>query len=460
MRIVLAGLLVASLLAGCLTGPGTPAGPAGGPPGTWGFSRAPSFPNAQPAVVTHLEPLARLMGADGEPFPTGSGNVVFGDYVFGSAQSHGFFIADIHDPAHPVLVYNSSSDGPTPFARKADLIEHPDGRRTLVLATQSNGMHFWNVTDVRHPEFASVVEFDKNHNIAVVPGTELVFNNPSSGQGGTNGLVDASDPYDPRLLGDFGAYGCHGTTFHGRFGDPDFRAYCAAIQRTEIWDLTALTTAPRVHGFGIRLLGAVEGAADSPITGSPVANPPIPPNAAGVTSTPLRNLHHFATASNDGRVLIVGDEHRGGGSPGACYAYNEAAGASTPMGALWFYDIANPADPVLLSWISPPTVTPVAPTPPSNPNPGPTVVAQGLNAAYTAVPNCTAHFGTVLPGEDKIVIAWYSAGVLLIDFSDAAKPRILDQYQAPGINTWNARQWGGYVFTGDIGRGMDVLKLA
>lgn len=451
MRSFLAFLLLGTaLLAGCTT----PSDP--GPQAPAGFAAEPSFASVQPERATHLEFVARLAWDNGTPYPVGSGNKVVGDYVFGSAQNEGFFIADVSDPTHPKLVYDSPDDSETPFARKADVILHPDGRRTLVLATQANGMHFWDVTDVHHPRFASVLEFEANHNIAVVPGTELVFNNPSKGQGASNALIDAHDPYNPRILGDYGAYGCHGTTFSGTFGQGTLRAYCAAIQRTEIWDLTNLDVTKR--DFNIQLLGTVSDL-DSPIVGSPVANPPIPSNPAGITSSPARNLHHFATASNDGTILIVGDEHRGGGNPGACYAYDPATGKSTPLGALWFYDIRDPTDPVLLSWISPPLVPPQAPTVPSDPHQDPSAVGQLANAAYTAVPNCTAHFGTVLPGEDKIVIAWYSAGVLLIDFSDPSEPRILDQYQADGINTWNARAWNGYVFTGDLGRGMDVLRL-
>jgi hypothetical protein len=173
----------------------------------------------------------------------------------------------------------------------------------------------------------------------------------------------------------------------------------------------------------------------------------------------VRSLHHFATASNDGSILIIGDEHRGGGNPGACFHYDPVTGTSTPLGALWFFDISDLSDPVLLSWLSPPFVAPVVPTLPTSPNTDPSVIGQLVGGAYTAVPNCTAHFGQVLPGQDKIVIGWYSAGVLLIDFSDPGNPVILDQYQPEGVNTWSARVSNGYVFTGDIGRGMDVLKL-
>ncbi len=444
---LLLGLLAATALAGCAEGSGDDALPQD--------LTIPSYDNPPPASVTGLEFVARLEGSDGEPFPSGAGNWIQGDYVFGSALGHGFFIADVSDPAHPVVAFNSTADSETPFSRKAEVVTHPDGRLTLVLATQSNGLHLWDATDPAHPVFASAVEFERNHNVEVVPGQELVFNLPSSGAGSTNSLVDVSDPFNPRVLGEFGTYGCHTMSFWGIPGTPDAKAFCAAIQRSEIWDVSAFDASAK--DFGIVLAGVIEGT-DSPVTGSPVANPSIPSNPV-TSSTPLRNLHHFVAASNAGTILIVGDEHRGGGNPGACFAYDETTGRSTPLGALWFYDISDPADPVLLSWISPPTVQPQAPGAPSPPSDPATAPALALATAYSTVPNCTAHFGTVVPGEDKIVIGWYSAGVLLIDFTDPTAPRILDQYQADGINTWNARVYNGYVYTGDIGRGMDVLKL-
>lgn len=451
-------LFLAASLAGCTSEDGGDETP---PPGTFNsshpWSTTPSFSNPLPSSITGFEAVGRLNTAEGTPWPTGGGNFVLGDYVFGSALNFGFFIANVSDPAAPVLVYNATvPDGETPFARKAEVIAHPDGRRTLVLATQSNGMHFWDVTDPANAVWASSLEFERNHYIAVVPGTELVFNNPSAGAGGSNALIDASNPYDPRILGDYGTHGCHGTTFQGKPGDALFRAYCAGIQRTEVWDLAELNVS--AHDFGIRMHAIVD-VADNPVSGTPVFNPPIPSNPTGVTSTPVRSLHHFATASDDGSILIIGDEHRGGGNPGACFYNDPVTGKSTPLGALWFFDISDPTNPELLSWITPDLVQPVAPTTPSNPATDPTVVNQLLGSSYTAVPNCTAHFGQVIPGHDQIVIGWYSAGVLLIDFSDPANPHITAQYQPDGINTWSARYSNGYVFTGDMTRGMEVLKL-
>ncbi|MEA3137010.1 MAG: hypothetical protein QOC71_1291 [Thermoplasmata archaeon] len=454
--LLMASLLAAALLAGCGNGGDDNGGGGYSADSPWPIT--PSYANPAPASVTKLEPVARLAQADGTPWPTGGGNYVLGDYVFGSALGSGFFIADVKDPTHPVLLYNASEpDGETPFARKAEVIAHPDGRRTLVLATQSNGMHFWDVTDPANPVFASVLEFERNHYIAVMPGTEYVWNNPSAGAGGSNALVDAHDPYNPRILGDYGQYGCHGTTFQGGPGQPLWRGFCAGIQRTEVWDMLGFD--PEARDFGIKLLTYVD-VMDEPVSGTPITNPPIPSNPTGITSTPVRSLHHFATASADGNILIIGDEHRGGGNPGACYVNDPLTGKSTPLGALWFFDISNPADPQMLSWISPPLVAPVAPSLPESPATDPSLLGQLVNGAYTTVPNCTAHFGQVVPGEDKIVLGWYSAGVLLIDFSDPTNPVILDQYQPEGVDTWSARISNGYVFTGDINRGMEVLRLA
>jgi hypothetical protein len=449
--LLLAALVALPLLAGCLSDSSGPAGSGAGPAGgkAQGFAVDPTAPNPQPPNVQKLQFVAQLQGTDGKPWPTGSGNYVLGDYVFGSALNHGFFIADVRDPAHPVVVYNTTSDTPTPFARKAEVLAHPDGRRTLVLASGGKGiMNFWNVTDPRHPEFSAQLDVKtNNHNVAVVPGTEFVFNAPSTGGGGQapgssngvakNDLIDVRDPAHPVLLGRFGDYGCHGITFHGRSGSPKFRAYCAGVGATQVWDLDHLD--PAAPGFGIKVLSTI-GETENPVIGT-------------------HGLHHLAAGNADGTVLIIGDEFSGGGQPGACFAYNPAIGRSTPLGALWFYDIKDESAPVLKGWVSPPSMLPESPPPSVGGVPVPTApVADPLGDTTGA--GCTAHFGTLVPGEEKFVIAWYNAGVLLIDFSNPAAPRILDQYRAPGINTWNARVWNGYVFTGDIGRGMDVLKLA
>ncbi len=417
--------LLAATLGGCvgddadeLTGPLVPG--------------VPSFEDIQPEVVTSFEPLAQLLNADGDSV-NGAGIWPHGDYVFGSGLGVGFWIADISEPTSPVMVYQSPEDSETDFARDADVVEHPDGRLTLVLATQSDGMHVWDVSVPAEPVFLARVEVNPNHNIATIPNTTYVFNSQSGGLGTTNDLIDLTDPAAPKVVGTFGTHGCHDISYFGAPGSEKFRAYCAGIDRTEIWNMDGFDVA--AADFGITLAGVVEGT-DSPVVGSPLFG-----------SAPARTLHHLAIVNNDASILIIGDEFNGGGTPGACFAHVQGSvpSTSTPLGALWFYDISDEANPVLLSWLSPPTVMPVIPSNPTSP--------------LGAIPNCTAHFGQVIPGEEKLVMAWYTAGILLVDFSDPENPEILRRVSLEGGNVWDARVHHGYILSGDIFRGMDVYQL-
>lgn len=436
---VLASLLLAGL-SGCIddtdiTAPGP----------------VPSFDSVLPASAVGIESVTRLLDGEGSPAQSAGGIWPYGDYVFGSGLGWGMWIADISDPQEPVLLFNTSSDHVTSFARDADVVEHPDGRLSLVLATQNDGMHIWDVTDPAAPEYLArtVYEDDAgnpipNHNIAVVPGTELVFNARSGGEDSTNDLVDVSDPSAPIVVGAYGTHGCHDIAFHGSLDSEKFRAYCAGIDRTEIWGLDGFD--PTAPDFGIELITVID-PDDYPqmIPGNTILN---------TVGYPVRTLHHLAMANNDATVLIIGDEHNGGGAPGMCLAYNEQTGISTPMGALWFFDISDETEPTLNSWISPPTEMRDEPTvDPENTNP----VNPG--GVLNNLPSCTAHFGTVVPGEEKLVMSWYNAGVLLIDFTDIDAPMILDQWTAEDELVWDARIHHGYVITGDISRGMDILQL-
>jgi hypothetical protein len=427
-----------------------------------GFDREPTYTNIQPDSVLGLEFVAQLLDEEGNQLPTAAGIWAYGDYVFASSREDRLFIADISDPAKPELIFHADENSTTPYARDADLVHHEDGRVTLALATQFDGVHFWDVTVPAEATFLSRTITDSaNHNVGVIPGTTLVFNAQSGGDGTTNDLIDAADPEFPVILGTYGTHGCHDISFFGTVGDAKVRAYCAGIDRTEIWNLDGLNAS--ASNFGIELLGTID--FDDDPTDSPVIQNPA------LQAYPVRTLHHLAMVNEDASILIVGDEQNGGGTPGGCLVYDDNTGTSSPTGALWFYDISNENNPALLSWLSPPLVSPNTDFPAPNPDDVQAKVeeiiadqdpieALDLAKPYTTnVPNCTAHFGTLVPGEEKIVMAWYSAGVLLIDFSDPNTPVILDQYQPAGTNPWDARVQDGYVFTGDIGRGMDVLKL-
>ena len=140
-------------------------------------------------------------------------------------------------------------------------------------------------------------------------------------------------------------------------------------------------------------------------------------------------IWHSSDTSNDGDIAIFGFESFQGG-PFSC---NEATQA--PFGALWFYDVSDPTAPVQLGSFIPPR---------------------------TIAGTCTAHNFTVIPGieRDTLVTAWYSAGFMVVDFSDPANPEEFGHYLPAGTNTWDAKWYRGKAFVGDSGRGLDVYEIS
>ena len=74
---------------------------------------------------------------------------------------------------------------------------------------------------------------------------------------------------------------------------------------------------------------------------------------------------------------------------------------------------------------------------------------------------CTAHHGRLVPdkqGRDLLAMAFYRDGLLLIDFTNPMLPRAVGQFMQ-NSNTWESWYHNGYIFTGDLSRGLDVLTL-
>ncbi len=400
-------LAAPAILAGCVT-------PEVEPVATDDTTPPPApdvFGRELPEVISKLTHFAT------SDVPHGEGIWIHGNYAYVSGGRTGLHIVDVSDPANPVLVSSMAGDF---YSRDVDVLEYPDGRIVAVAASGGGGMPFIDVTDPTNPVLLSVVEptASGTHNLAVVPGTFLVYNSGSGGKGDDIDVVDATDPLNPKQVASWGTHGCHDVTFY--VTEDIKRAYCAAIEETQIWDITDPLDGKLVSAFtnpAISVGGAVLG------------------DNGGLTP----GLHHLAMVNDDATILIVGDEYTGGLGPG-CVA--NTPDVSGPFGALWFYDIKDEANPKLISWI--------APSMPAEGYAGSGPDAFGLS--------CTAHFGTPIPGKDMIAMSWYRAGVVLIDYKDVTSPQIVDQWNV-GTNTWDVRYVNGYLFTGDMMRGLDVLTL-
>lgn len=354
-----------------------------------------------------LSGLQHVAATEAAGVTDGAGIAVWGHHAFvGDYSPAQLWVLDIMDPEQPQVVAHVEG---IPM-RDADVIGYPDGRLILASASGGSDITLTDVTDPASPRIVGTIQtVNTNHNLATVPGTPIVYNAPSSGS--NIDIWDVSDPSDPQLVQDWNnGAGCHDIYFHVDNAGDLYRGYCAGIDDVQIWDITDAAHPTIVHEFPFPAFGVESAPAVSPVS-----------------------FAHLAFVNHDASVLILGDETAGGAGPG-CDVYAEAAGTtlSGPAGNLYFYDLSDETAPVRHGQVSP--------------------------SATEATTSCTAHFGRTIEDRDDLVMAFYTAGVLLVNFTDLDAPRIVDQWN-PGADTWDAWYYQGYVFTGDRSRGLDVLTF-
>jgi hypothetical protein len=401
-----------------------------------------SVPNATlPASVTGLKHVAKAPGA----VTRGGGTALFGSLAIVPGYGESSSIVDLSDPTSPQLLGQTEKSNVS--HRGAATIAYPNGTLVAVFST-GYGMQAFDITNPAQPVLTADVHLARGHKLGVVPGTPIVYNansrggalaqpapgvndpraNLGEGQGQTE-ILDFSDPWNPVLVRNFtNGYGCHHIFFWIDAAKDKHRAICAGIQYTQLWDIKdpkdpkVIVSVPMHHGNTML-----------PSTGVTQGTP---------VGARLLTFSHTAMLNQDGTILIAGDEFQGGGGPAECDGVRTPAGdASGPLGNLWFYDVKDEKNPKLLGWISPP---------PAN-----------IPAGDTT-DGCTAHHGRLVPDpagkRQLLVMAWYKAGVVLVDFTDPTAPDIVDQWNQ-GANTWEAWYDNGWIVTGDLARGLDVLTL-
>ncbi len=399
-----------------------------------------------PDVLTRVEPVAHVEGTT-----TGGGITVFGPLAFIGGRSQGpMSVVNIIDPSMPEVI-GVADDVPV---RDADTILFPDGRLVVITTAGGSNIFATDASDPANPELIGNFETPGgNHNIAVVPGTPIVYNTAMD-------IIDFGNPESPQLMGTFeGGDGCHDIAFSIDRSADRYWALCAGYAQTEIWDIQD-PLAP-VLKVAIDYPSVDKGL---PVVGGELDDAGVPQNVGeAIPCTPVGNVcpdgafplsfSHLAILNHDATVLIMGDETGGGGING-CDFYFEGADGQTysgPIGNLWFYDITDPENPDLRGHVSPGfTDASSVGTNPMNVDPA--------NTDPTG-DSCTAHFGQTIEDTPFLVMGFYTAGVVLVDFSDLDNPRITDRWDEE-TNIWDVQYYQGYLFTGDIARGMDVLSLS
>lgn len=355
------------------------------------------------------------------PEPNGTQGLWVQDGLAYLSGGTGLRIYDVADPQDPVLLAKEVEG--TEGTRDVDVITHPNGRTYAVLGDNSDNMTFVDVSDPTDPVMVEKVKgVVSTHNIAVVPGTAVVYNSrslsthtPEPGHTGRVDMVDFSDPENPEVhVFDFPAVAltvggvprvvdtmaCHDITFNQGLD----RAYCAGVTQTLVWDVSD----------------------------------PLAPEILQVLDWPMTNIHHGAWDARDGDLLILGDEFVGVAAPTPmCHD-----AVAYPTSALWFIDISDLATPIPVGYFQ--------------------IEWDALGASADAGEPvyCSTHFGQTVEGRDLFAVGWYTAGTALVDFSDPSAPVMVDHFRPEGgVSTWDARYWNGHLFTGDAARGMDIIRL-
>jgi hypothetical protein len=161
---------------------------------------------------------------------------------------------------------------------------------------------------------------------------------------------------------------------------------------------------------------------------------PAHPEVVSHLVNPAINIHHSTTFSWSGNTLVIGDELGGALATPGCVGGDP----HLPIGALWFYDVSNPAAPVLR---------------------GSFRIPQDEVSVF-----CTAHNFNVVPtrsGRDVLVSAWYNGGTTVLDFTDPANVEQIGYYipKAPKLAAaWSSYWYRGFIYTNNFDEDVNSLS--
>jgi len=282
--------------------------------------------------------------------------------------------------------------------------------------THWEGLRIFDISDPRRPRWVKSIKTDcGSHTHTLLPGekTSYVYieSYPLSGQGpGCNAAVHrktqiiqfpTANPGAAKLLEQTidtsPAPGCHDIT---TFPDRDLMVG-ACINQSMIWSI----------------------------------KDPVKPELLATITNEDMQIHHSTAMTWDGKILVLGDEYAGAAGGGGCTGDEDST-----VGAAWFYDISDPANPTLLGHHSLPRV-------PQH--------ADSKDEVERF--RCTNHNFNVIPLKDPkkywLAVSYYMGGIAVVDFSDPSDPTEIGHYMTnPGgvaQDTWASYWYNGRIYTND-----------
>jgi hypothetical protein len=432
----------------------------------------PGLPPRSAKNIAHVANVCGFVGTDIEFQSRKAADGKVHDYAFVGTMGAGTRIFDVTDPAHPLAAGRYTDPGyQNDVQVSGDTLVlgfdslSPSGATSLCLRTKGTGT--------------------AGQTRAGVDIVRLVFDRESASF--ETRLVDC-------YLSSLSSAGAHTTTIHpsGQYLTVntsfnglevvDIRTAPATLVRylppalvDEAHDISFSRDGNTLYSAGINstrivdVTGVIAGQAPALL-----ATIPNNPSAAQGADGQVIAITHQSDTSSDGQVLVITDEAGGGVTETRC---NQ--GPSGKIGAAHFWNLGVAPAHKLGSWLYP------------NPVLAPDPLAPALASIGRTERGCTIHVfrnggnGSAGPGEiargydgvsrlpaRQFVTAHYGAGTWWVDFSGPSSstdgvpedPRstwgnAVGWNVMPGADTWSAKEYKGYVYTGDMTRGFDVFAL-
>ncbi|MER6350190.1 LVIVD repeat-containing protein [Streptomyces sp. NPDC001595] len=403
--------------------------------------------------IVHSANVQHLANIPKDVLPGTNSDLAFqGKYAF-AGNYDGFRIFDISDPKAPktvaqVLCPGSQNDisvsGDLLFLSTDSSRSDSSCSSTTQPVTEKSsweGMKVFDISDKTNPKYVAAVETAcGSHTHTLVPERRNVYIYVSS-YSPNAAYPDCQPPHDgisvikvPRKAPEKAAVVSFPVLFPGEGadggGNPGGPVNPGVSKTTGCHDITVLPSKDLAAGacMGDGILFSIE-------------DPEHPKVLDQVQDNVNFAFWHSATFNQKANKVVFTDE-LGGGGAATC---NAAIGPN--RGADGIYDIVGKGDKRELVFRS-----------------------------YFKIPrhqadteNCVAHNGSLIPvkGKDLMVQAWYQGGVSVWDFTDSSAPKEIAYFERGPLSTerlvtggsWSAYYYNGYIYSNDMAKGFDVLKL-
>ena len=373
----------------------------------------------------NLELIANVPIDPGSQGVAASDLELHGNHAFVGSYGEGVVIVDISDPRNPRRVGKFSCPG-----GQNDIQLSPDGKfLALAVETTANKCHpndegtsIIDVSDRANPREVAWIGQDKlvdgSHN-NTLDWPHLYVDQYTNTYSKLE-IFDLSNPSAPKKIGgiDYGGQDSHHDLIVDHRPDGKSFAYAASINFSDVIDVTDPT---------------------KPVLRERIRDPQV-------------SISHQAEPNFDRSLLLVTDEFGGGaagpgcgGNPAASVPATEAIDPQVrdpaSLGALHLYKLDGDGNISGQNGLEKAGVFNIPYQPQDDPQKG-----------------CTIHVFWQAPDQNRLTTAWYGRGTRVVDFSNPATPKQLAWFIPTGGDTWSAKPHNGYIYSGDIVRGLDVFR--